>query len=742
MPVLFSEPSDRASVFALLVGAGVALLPAALLSTTPAHAQGVGQTPEATSVAVPTKSDASASSTVGTPPAAAAELAVHVERLRTHVTTLANPFFEGRFPGTRGQRLAADYLEWNFRTIGLQPAFDAASAQVPAAGPVEEARPPRGENAGDAAGATTAPTPATSAPRVIVGELIDTSAHSGMPRVERGRTFRQTFLAPPTNVVAEQKASYRAGERTVSLEPGRDFNVLGLSGAGEVEAPLAFAGYAIASGNDGYASFPDESRSLEGKIAIILRFEPMNEAGSSRWAAQGWSFLAALEPKISAAVRRGARAVILVNPPGANDERVGRLEDVSSVTARQDAGVPVVMLSIDAADALVRAADPQGRSLLDLRRLADEKGELIDLPNATVALSTRVDRLRAPTDNVGAVLPGVGDLKDRYIVIGAHYDHLGFGQVGVRFPTDRGQLHPGADDNASGTSGMLLIARRLAEAYAALPPDQPRRSVLFIGFCAEESGLNGSRYYTRNPIAPADRHDLMINLDMIGYLGGELKDGERPGRPLEVGGVGTAQGLAEWLDPYFTSSGLKITPRQGGSGPSDHASFYAANIPVLFFFTGLHPNYHRPADVASLINFEGAAQVADLAFRVAFDAATRTEPFVFTSTNAAGAAQAPGAGPGMRGTRVRFGIAPGDYSGDEKGVLVGEVLPETPAARAGIRKDDLITRWNDTPVTSVEDWMPLLAAASPGDVVKVTVLRDKQPMVIDVKLEARATGPR
>ncbi|MBL8888280.1 MAG: M28 family peptidase [Phycisphaerales bacterium] len=610
---------------------------------------------------------------VVTPPGADESLAADQLVLRDHLTTLANPFFEGRYPGSRGGKLAADYIQWQFEHLGLKPAFtDAADSSKP--------------------------------------------------------SFRQPFPGPSHNEIAKQDFSFTSNGKASTLTPGKDFNVLGFSGNGTVTAPLVFAGYGITMGEDGYSSFPDSGPDVEGKIAIILRFEPMTDEGTSKWSKEGWSFSAGLEPKIGAAIRRGAKAVILVNPPGAKDDRVDKLEDVNSLTAREPYEAPVIMATIDTVDALVRTADPQGRSLLDLRKLADEKGVIVELPNASVTIDAAVNKVRPMTDNVGAILPGVGDLADRFIVVGGHYDHLGHGQVGVRFPSDRGQIHPGADDNASGTSGMLLIAKRISEAAAAMPAGTPRRSILFLGFSAEESGLNGSRFYTQHPIVPIENHDFMLNLDMIGRLGE---------KPLEAGGVGTAEGFADWLAPYFESSGLKIAGKQSGMGPSDHASFYAVKVPVLFLFSGMHPQYHRPTDVAALINWEGAAKIADMGYRIALDASLRPEPFKFTSPANIVTTQGDEPAPPPTRGRIRFGISPGDYSGEDKGVLVGEVLPETPASKAGIKANDLIIKWNDNRIAGVEEWMPYFNAAKPGDVVKVTLLREGKEISIDVTLEAR-----
>lgn len=588
---------------------------------------------------------------------------------RAHITALSQPFFEGRAPGLRGNALAAEYVEFELKRAGLQPA---------------------------------------------------------VPGEDGSRSFRQTFQFGSTQVIREQAAAFSTAGAQAALTPGTDFNVLAFSGNGTVTAPVVFVGYGIEAGENGYSSFAQDT-SLEGKIALILRFEPMDDAGKSRWGEGAWSMRAALEPKIRAAFARKAAGVILVNPPGADDPRVSRLETIDSVGAQQQGAGPVVMLSIDAADRLVKAGDPQGRSLQDLRKLADEGTTLIELSNAPASLTASIERKPTMTDNVIGLLPGAGTLADQHIVIGAHYDHVGYGTFGSRDPQGRGKLHPGADDNASGTSAMIMLAHLLSDAYAQMPPDAPRRSILFMGFTAEESGLNGSRHYVRNPIVPKEAHSLMINLDMVGRL--------REGR-LEVGGVGTATGFEEWLKPYWDSSGLNVAARRGGSGPSDHASFNAAQIPVLFFFTGLHDDYHMPADIAPLINVEGATQIIELVRRVTLGAATRPEPFVYADTGGQpGAAEGPAPGPTR--SRVRFGIAPGDYSGDIKGVAVGEVSEGTSAAEAGLKTGDIMTSWNGKPITSVEDWMPLLADAKPGDEVEIEYVRDGQTLKTKAVLKAR-----
>jgi Zn-dependent M28 family amino/carboxypeptidase len=605
-------------------------------------------------------------------PASAEVLGQYSQWWRAHNVTLAQPYFEGRAPGSDGNRRAADYLEFEFRRVGLEPAVPQDGVQ----------------------------------------------------------SFRQPFQVGVTRTIKEQGLSYAKDGATTELKAGRDYNVLAFSGTGDVKAPLVFIGYGLTKGENGYTSF-DEKDDLTGKIAVVFRFEPMNEQGKSLWSGEGWTQNAGLEPKIMAAIERHAAGVILVNPPGADDPRTGRLEDITSFRYGSDGTVPVVMMSIEAADALVRSADGAGRSLLDLRKLADQGRAVVELTSAEVSLKTSVTREPVMTDNVIGVLKGSGALAEEYLVIGAHYDHVGYGVFGSRDPQGNGKLHPGADDNASGTAAMMILARQIKADYDAMPAGTPRRSVLFMGFSAEESGLNGSRYYCQNPVVAKEKHSLMINLDMVGRL--------REGR-LEVGGVGTADGFEAWLKPYWDGSGLNVAAKKGGSGPSDHASFNAAGIPVLFFFTGLHDQYHMPTDTWDTVNPEGAAQVVDLVHRLSLDFVQRPENLKYSDTSGQpGGAEGPAVAAGPR-SRVRFGIAPGDYSGDVKGVLIGEATEGGSAAEAGLKAGDLMTAWNGKPLTNVESWMPLLADHKPGDTVEITYIRAGVEAKTTATLKARRGG--
>lgn len=600
-----------------------------------------------------------------------------------HVTTLSNPFFEGRVPGSDGNRFAAAYIEFHLRQAGIEPIF------------------PETITAAD-------------------GSTVET------PRA----SFRQTFSAGTSVEVARAVIGVRrpgASERAIPL--GEQASVLGFSGSGTVAAPLAFAGYSLPEETRGYRSYADADR-LDGRIAIVLRYEPMTESGTSRFSdGEGWSPEAALYPKVKAAVDRGAAGVIFVNPPGASDPRAAELLTTDG-SRRYGAvlGVPVIMLATDAADALVREADPAGRSLLELRRIADQQGGIIELAGATAVLDVAVTRTSIDTDNVAGVLPGRGPLAGEYVVVGAHYDHLGYGGFGSR--TGAGPLHPGADDNASGTAGVLLAAERLARRYRELPEGASARSIIFVGFSAEESGLIGSRHMVANLPVPRESVTLMLNMDMIG----RLREGS-----LELGGVGTAEGFEPWLQPYVQSSGLAVKGSSVGDDRSDHASFVRAGIPALFFFTGLHEDYHQPTDFWWRVNVAGGVRIVDLVTELTAAVATRAEPLRFIERTAPDANAAAASMPRLR---VRFGIAPDNYGDDKPGIVVAQVYPGTTAADAGLQKGDRLMRWNGEEIASVEGWMQLMGGARPGDKVELVYLRDGQEQTVTATLKGREPTQR
>ncbi len=603
---------------------------------------------------------------------ALASVSDEVRVYNDHLTILASPWMEGRVPGSRGMELAKEYVETHFRDYGLLPAFPL----------VEE-------------------------------------APDGSEKITPGASYRQPFpLGGTTKVTTRDFAAEIKGQK-ITFEPGTDFSVLGLGKSGVAEGDLVFVGYSIAEGPDDYSSFNADD-DLTGKIALMLRFEPVDDQGNSRWVDEGWTPRASFNAKINAIRGLNPAAIVIINPPGTHDPRANQLMGVSG-SGRKVIEVPVIMMSTDAADRLIKDAD--GRSLTELRELADQGRAIVPL-NADARIATKIETESLMAENVGAILPGKGNLADEYIVVGGHLDHLGMGYFGSR--SGPGELHPGADDNASGSAGVLLFAEKMAAVYEALPEDANARSIIFMCFSGEESGLNGSRYYTNHPIVPLDDHALMINFDMIG----RIKNSR-----LSVSGYKTAEGMQEWLQPYFQNTPLTVVQNDRLSGASDHSPFMAKKIPVLFgIIADFHADYHTPDDVSTKINRLGAVQTIDLFSNIATGIATRPERFTWAGQGEA--ERRPTQRGGEGGIKVRVGIMPG-YNTEDAGVQIENVSPNSPASKAGILPGDRLVRWDGQKIEDIMAWMDMLAENKPGQELKIGVMRDGQEVTLDIKLEGK-----
>lgn len=615
-----------------------------------------------------------------------------------HLTILASPWMEGRLPGTRGMELAKEYMEFHFAQSGL-----------------------------------VAPLPKT-----IEGA-------DGTQSIEPQGSFRQEFNLGSSRTV---KGAAAALGRTLEFEHGidADFTVTGLGSGGEVVAPAVFVGYAIDEGPDDFTSFAEDV-DLEGKVAVMLRFEPMNGEGKSLWASdrQAWSRRAGFTGKLKAVADRGAVAAIIINTPGASDRRVNTLLNPGG-GGRGSVPFPVLHMSAGAGALLVAEGIGGGKTLESLRDEANTGPMGVEFGEA-IRIQAEIERRTVVAENVIGLLPGKGRLADQYIVVGAHLDHLGQGAFGSRDQENAGRLlHPGADDNASGSAGIILIADKMAKDYAAAGDDANLRSVLFMGFSAEESGLNGSAYYANNPIYPIENHVLMMNFDMIGRI---------ENRRLSLSGAATGGGLAEFLKPIVDASPLEIVQPENMRGASDHTSFMRKQIPVLFaIIADFHADYHTPRDVSSLINRVDAVHAANLFYEIALSAAQRPEAFPFVdrreanrrrraernSQEAEATAEASTSGSTPRASsRVRFGIRP-NYEDEDAGVLVEAVTPESAAARAGLLKNDRLMTWNGEEIADARAFGALLRGAKPGDKVKVGIRRAAETVTVEVTLEARRTG--
>jgi hypothetical protein len=309
------------------------------------------------------------------------------------------------------------------------------------------------------------------------------------------------------------------------------------------------------------------------------------------------------------------------------------------------------------------------------------------------------------------------------VVIGAHYDHLGLGATGSLAPSPEGKPHLGADDNASGVAGLLELARRLAAA-----PGPRRRSVYFVAFGAEELGTLGSAHFVRRPPIELAKITAMVNMDMIGRLRDDT---------LEVHGLGTSPAWKGLLEGANRGPGLKLKTREGGYGPSDHAPFYGAGLPVFFVFTGAHPDYHRPSDTADKVDTAGVVRVIDLVEGVVRPLADAPERLAFTRVPAEKEEMS---GP-SRGFRVWVGGVP-DYSEEGPGVRFSGVTPGSPAEKAGLRGGDVLVRFGSKEIRNIYDYTYVLGEHKPGEAVTLVVKRDGAEVSLELTLGSRPSAGR
>jgi hypothetical protein len=535
-------------------------------------------------------------------------------------------------------------------------------------------------------------------------------------------TFFQNFpLDIGSELVPEQTRLAVGGTELVLDE---DYTPMGVSSPAAFDAPVVFAGYGINS--DDYNDF--DAVDVEGKVALILRYEPHDADGDSRLGRNGNSSRnAALTSKIFACQRAGAAAVLIVNPPRFHDD-TPPLMGFGSAPRRGRITIPAFHITQEAAHKILDAAGlPE---LAELQDRIDSIGEPIAVEPANevnvagdFAAKTNTTTVR----NVVAVLPGAGENADEYVAIGGHYDHLGFGGFGSRSPGVEA-VHYGADDNASGTAAVMA----LAEHFAEQPTD---RSLVFILFSAEEVGLIGSRHWVENATVPIEEVVAMFNYDMLGRPEDDT---------LEVGGHLTAAELEPLTEAATAAYDLEWESMGGGmDGRSDHANFWRADIPAMFFFGSIHEEYHTPDDTPDKVNYPFLATATAATSQIIREVANAPERPVFIDpsreANAAGAAGEPSdEQPPAR--RVRLGILPDmtAYGGDENpsGVVVDGVSNDTPAAKAGLQTGDVITAIGQMEIADIYDLQEALAAAEPGSTMPVKVRRDGTPQELSVTFEA------
>ena len=490
-----------------------------------------------------------------------------------------------------------------------------------------------------------------------------------------------------------------------NYKAGVDFQPYAFSANTEVEAGVVFAGYGIEVDRDSLKWNDFDGVDVAGKWMMVLQGDPDLDNPNSPYL----EFSTERAKGLTASDRNAAGLILVAGP------KFSEQDELSSLFFDKNSSrfsIPVLQVTRVVANELLKGTGETVASLEN--KIEEQKAGLNLTTDATLNVKVEVQLMETTTQNVVAMLPGNDPvLKDQFVVIGGHYDHLGMGGPGSGSrAVDTVGVHNGADDNASGISAVIQLAEKLAD------EKENKRSIIFAAFGAEEMGLVGSKAFTNEPPVDLEKVDAMFNFDMVGRLD--------TANALSIGGTKTSKETEEILTDLNTV--FKLAFSGEGIGPSDHASFYLQNIPVFFFSTGAHPDYHTPQDDADRINYEGAKAVMDYAEKVVLEVANRDEQLTFQEAGSKFQRS--------RGGRfkVTFGIMP-DYAGlEERGMRVDGVTKDKPAYRAGMEKGDIITAIEGKPVKNIYDYMARLQTLEAGQRVSVDIIRDNKPTVLIVEL--------
>ncbi len=640
------------------------------------------------------------------------------EKLQQHVSYLASDALDGRRTGTAGANDAARYIAGEFARLGLRPPSGASSSR----------------------------------PSRLMASYLQTFPYVG--QVELGK--------------ANTLAVVKSGE-TQDLKVGVDWIPLSYSASQKIEkGKIFFAGFGITASELNYNDY--YSNHTKDQVAIVFAGSPDGDQIHSAFARH-----AELRFKVTAARNAGVGALLII---AKEDDLTGTNWTRMRYDHGGEAGIPVAVISRNAATKILGEANrplAHYEEAADARKLKPDPTPTPTIepnmthPNATITnpvtraaldrlpprdrsltLSTDVVRKEVPAYNVVGVLEGSDPvLKKETIVIGAHYDHLGRGGEGSGSLAPRsGEIHHGADDNASGTAGLIELAR----VFSAQRP-RLKRTVVFIAFGGEEEGLLGSNYYVNHPLTPLANTVAMINMDMIG----RMKENK-----LHIGGVGTATEWRNIIQQANSSASLNVSANAGsqpkgvpivvsangrpimtvdprgafhltlnedGYGPSDHSSFYGKQVPVLFFFTGTHTDYHKPSDTFDKINYNDEARILTLVARIVRDVDSADKRPTYATVKAE-------ATPRTGGFRVYLGTIP-NYAEGTGGLLIDGVREGSPAEKAGIKAGDKIVKIGEREIKNVYDYTYALGEMKAGQEYVFEVMRGTEKLSLKVTPTSR-----
>ena len=500
------------------------------------------------------------------------------------------------------------------------------------------------------------------------------------------------------------KLSANDNEITPKLKD--EYTTAPFSGNTTINGNLVFVGFGISAPDLKYDDY--KGIDVKDKIVIVFRNTPEPNIPHSEF-----DNYSPLRKKASVARDNGALGIIFVNPYDTNktsDDLIELVYDIGGMMS----DFAVVSIKRNVIENIFHSEGIDLKELFD-KIIKTKTPSSFELKNSTANISTEIKEVEATSWNVGGYLEGNDpSLKDEWLIIGAHFDHLGMGGEGSLYRGKEPQIHNGADDNASGTTGVLELAEKFAS-----QKDKLKRNIAFFTFSGEELGLLGSNYLVNNMPFPVEEGIAMINMDMIG----RLKDSS-----LIVYGTGTS---SSWKDILNKDNqyGFKLTFNDEGFGPSDHSSFYGKKIPVLFFFTGTHEDYHKPTDDTEKINFSGEKNILDFVYNVATDIDNAAERPDYMLVEKKESQQ-------IFTRKVYVGTVP-DFASNVDGYKISGVSEGSPAQLAGLQGGDVIISFGGKKISNIYDFTYALGDFVPGDIVDVIVKRSNEEITFQVKLASK-----
>lgn len=570
------------------------------------------------------------------------------EEIKSHITALTNEKMKGRKAGTEGEKYAAEYISTKFKQYGLLPTF--------------------GDNFYQNF-------------EFISGVQAGSNNNFKIIYIEEGKSIEKSLIYE------------------------KDFLPLAISKSASIKGTLVFAGYGITAPELNYDDY--SGLDIDNKIAIVLMHYPKEKDEKNPFKISQNLNYGDIQYKIYNANNHKAAAIILINDFANHQQHEDELIQLKEFTLYDSSSIPAIHLK---RHSIIPFLEKINFNIAEAEKKIEEnmKPQYKILSDLGAEISVDLIKKKSIATNVSGMIKGK---SNTYILIGAHYDHLG--EVEIQKDNELG-YYPGADDNASGVSALLYLTNKFTRDATY------NNSIIFTAFSAEEIGVQGSNYFINSQAIPTNSIKAMINMDMIG----RLKDS------LIIGGSETAEEFKTLIN-QLNNNNLSIKYSADGYGPSDHSVFYNKNIPVLFFFTGAHTDHHTTKDIAEKINIDGIQKVADFIYTIVKNIEKDDVKLTFHRVKESKPLEI-----SRRGIKTYLGTIP-DFAYDGEGVKISGVRKGSPASIAGLMEGDIIIQLGDKKISNLNDYTFALRSYNPNDNVKIKFIRNREEKETEATLGKR-----